>query len=193
MPGRVKSLAIPLRCVSPASGRPAQDTAYGSAPGAANRARARRFRIASATRTRCTVETCRCSCTGRSKPGCCCRSSSTAPCCRRKASSQPAICNKCGSSTTRAAGCDLKSGTPFAAQQLYFSTPIARRKAHLSRRRTDRLRDASANWSCSRTTTSPYRPPISNSPYFVNPYSITISGDATAQSAAAESRHRLRL
>ncbi len=73
------------------------------------------------------------------------------------------------------AGCNLKSGTAFGPQQLYFSTPISGVKrvyqgAELTGYAT--FGDLVVQPYYNVTVSTAY----SNSPFFFNPYSITISG-----------------
>ncbi|MBV8117035.1 MAG: hypothetical protein JOZ01_03615 [Candidatus Eremiobacteraeota bacterium] len=73
------------------------------------------------------------------------------------------------------AGCNLKAGTPFGPQQLYFSTPISGVK------RIYQGAELTGYATFGDLVVQPYynvtvSTAISNSPYFLNPYSITISG-----------------
>jgi len=73
------------------------------------------------------------------------------------------------------AGCNLKSGAQFGAQQLYFSTPISGVK------RIYEGGELTGYVTVGNLVVQPYynltvSTAISNSPYFVNPYSITLSG-----------------
>lgn len=73
------------------------------------------------------------------------------------------------------AGCNLKSGTPFTAQQLYFSTPVAGvRRVYQGAELTGYVTvgDLVVQPFYNLTESLAY----SNSPFFTNPYSITISG-----------------
>ncbi|MGA8533198.1 MAG: TonB-dependent receptor [Candidatus Tumulicola sp.] len=72
-------------------------------------------------------------------------------------------------------GCNLKAGTPFGPQQLYFSTPIGGVK------RAYQGAELTGYATLGNLVVQPYynvtvSTAESNSPYFVNPYSITISG-----------------
>ncbi len=74
-----------------------------------------------------------------------------------------------------AAGCNVKSGTPFGAQQLYFSTPISGVK------RIYQGAELTGYAALGNLVVQPYynvtvSTAESNSPYFINPYSITLSG-----------------
>jgi hypothetical protein len=73
------------------------------------------------------------------------------------------------------AGCNLKAGAPFGPQQLYFSTPIGGVK------RIYQGVELTGYATLGDLVVQPYynvtvSTAESNSPYFVNPYSITISG-----------------
>lgn len=73
------------------------------------------------------------------------------------------------------AGCNLKSGTPFTAQQLYFSTPIS------GVRRVYQGAEATGYFTLGNLVVQPFYNlteslAYSNAPYITDPYSITISG-----------------
>ncbi|HKU81522.1 MAG TPA: hypothetical protein VJP76_05055, partial [Candidatus Tumulicola sp.] len=73
------------------------------------------------------------------------------------------------------AGCNLKSGTPFTAQQLYFSTPVSGvRRVYQGAELTGyvTLGDLVVQPFYNLTQSLAY----SNSPFFTDPYTITISG-----------------
>ncbi len=75
-----------------------------------------------------------------------------------------------------AAGCNVKAGAPFGPQQLYFSTPISGVK------RVYQGAELTGYATLGNLVVQPYynvtvSTAESNSPYFVNPYSITISGE----------------
>ena len=74
-----------------------------------------------------------------------------------------------------AAGCNIKSGVPFGAQQLYFSTPVGGVK------RVYEGAELSAYATVGNLVVQPFynltvSTAYSNSPFFTSPYSITLSG-----------------